>query len=74
MYQIGWDEAAVDGLAMVSVLHSDRWADINSAVDFIEYRLRRYPMAFPGSCLGVCCASMSNRLESHSRSTETTSS
>ena len=46
MYQIGWDDAAIDGLATLSLLHQGRWADINGAVDIIEYRLQRTPMAY----------------------------
>jgi hypothetical protein len=46
MYQIAWDDAAIDGLAMLSLLYQSRWADINSAVDLIEYRLHRFPMAY----------------------------
>jgi hypothetical protein len=46
MYQIGWDEDSIDGLALLSLLHPERWADINSAVDLIEFRLQRFPMTF----------------------------
>jgi hypothetical protein len=46
MYQIGWSDNAIDGLAVLALLHQNRWADINSAVDLIEYRLQRYPMAY----------------------------
>ncbi len=46
MYQIGWDAAAIDGRAMLSLLYQGRWTEINSAVDLIEHRLQRYPMPF----------------------------
>ena len=46
MYQIGWSDNGLDGLAELAVLHQGRWADINSAVNLTEYRLQRYPMAY----------------------------
>jgi hypothetical protein len=46
MYAIGWDEDAIDGLATLSLLHPGRWAEINGAIDLIEFRLQRFPMAF----------------------------
>jgi hypothetical protein len=46
MYDIEWKDAAIDGLAQLSLSYPSRWADINSAVNLIEYRLRRFPMAY----------------------------
>ena len=46
MNSIEWSDDAIDGLAMLSLLHSNRWADINSAIDLIEYHLEHHPMAF----------------------------
>ncbi len=46
MYEIGWEEDAIDGLATLSLLHPGRWAEINAAVDLIEFRLERFPMTF----------------------------
>jgi hypothetical protein len=48
MFQIAWMDASIDGLADLSLLHQDRWADINSAVDLVEYRLQRNPLAHSG--------------------------
>ena len=45
MNQIGWTDAGLDGLAEICMLHQDLWADINRAVDVIEYRLQRNPLA-----------------------------
>jgi hypothetical protein len=44
MFQVEWEAPALDGLADMCVLHVDRWADINGAVDIIEYRLQRDPV------------------------------
>lgn len=46
MRSVGWDEAAVDGLATLLLLQPGQWANINSAVDLIEYRLRHHAMVF----------------------------
>jgi hypothetical protein len=48
MFQIAWMDAAFDGLANLCLLHQDRWDDINSAVDIIEYRLQRNPLTHSG--------------------------
>jgi hypothetical protein len=45
MYQVQWDASALDGLADLCVRHPDRWADINGAVDIIEYLLQRDPLS-----------------------------
>ena len=46
MYQIAWSDNGLDGLAELAVLYQNRWADINSAVNLIEFRLQRFPMTF----------------------------
>lgn len=46
MYQISWTDMAFDGLADLSLVHQDRWSEINSAVDLIEYRLSRKPVEY----------------------------
>ena len=45
MFRLDWEDAAFDGLADFCILHKDRWGDINGAVDVIEYRLQRNPLA-----------------------------
>jgi hypothetical protein len=44
MFQLVWEEPALDDLADLCVLHQDRWADINGAADIIEYRLRHFSL------------------------------
>jgi hypothetical protein len=46
MFQVEWEAPALDGLADFCVVHPDKWADINGAVDLIEYRLQRDPLKF----------------------------
>ncbi len=46
MYQIGWSDNGLDGLAELALLHQGQWGDINSAINLIEYRLQRSPMTF----------------------------
>lgn len=45
MYQGDWEASALDRLADLCLQHQTRWADINGAVDIIEYRLQRDPVA-----------------------------
>jgi hypothetical protein len=44
MFQVEWEEPALDDLADLCLLHTDRWADINGAADISEYRLQRDPL------------------------------
>ncbi len=44
MHQIGWQSSGLEALADLCVQHPDRWADINGAVDIIEYNLQRDPI------------------------------
>ena len=44
MHEVAWADTAIDGLAELCLHYADHWAEINSAVDIIEYRLRRSPM------------------------------
>ena len=46
MHEIAWTDSGFEGLAELCLLHPIRWADINSAVDLIEYRLQRKPFAY----------------------------
>jgi hypothetical protein len=46
MYRISWSDNAIDGLADLALIHQAHWADINSAVELIEYRLQRFPMVY----------------------------
>jgi hypothetical protein len=45
MYQVEWENAALDDLAATCLLHPSRWADINGAVDIIELLLQRDPIS-----------------------------
>ncbi len=44
MHQLEWEGAALESLAAVCVAHKDRWADINGAVDIIEYAIQQDPL------------------------------
>jgi hypothetical protein len=44
MFQVEWESSALDGPADLCVVHRDRWAEINGAVDIIEYRLQHAPL------------------------------
>jgi hypothetical protein len=45
MYQVEWEAAALEDLASVCLQHPSRWADINGAVDIIDYLLQRDPIS-----------------------------
>ena len=45
MHEIEWPEAATDSLAEISLVYRKRWREIDTAVDLIEARLRRDPLA-----------------------------
>jgi hypothetical protein len=45
MFHVDWDDPALDMLADLCLRYQHRWADINGAVDSIEFRLQRDPLS-----------------------------
>ncbi len=46
MFRVEWEADASDQFAALSMLHLDRWTDINAADTDIDYKLQRDPMKF----------------------------
>lgn len=46
MFRVEWEPDASEQFAVISMLHPDRWQDINSADIDIEKKLRRDPLHY----------------------------
>ena len=45
MHQVDWEPSALDMLALICLQKPNRWPEINSAADIIEFRLQRDPIS-----------------------------
>jgi hypothetical protein len=46
MYVVDWEPPASDEFAVISMMHVDRWAEINAADGDLDKKLRRDPLLF----------------------------
>lgn len=46
MFVVFWEDSAVEALAELSMLHTDRWSEIDAADRDIDGKLRRSPHQF----------------------------
>jgi hypothetical protein len=46
MYAVDWELSASREFAVISMLHSDRWNDLNAADNDIEKKLRSNPLKY----------------------------
>jgi hypothetical protein len=46
MFAVDWELSASNEFAVISMLHTDRWTDINAADNDISKKLQRNPLKF----------------------------
>jgi hypothetical protein len=46
MFRVEWEPEASDQFAEISMLHADRWHDINAADNDIDKKLQRDPLFY----------------------------
>jgi hypothetical protein len=46
MFRVEWQPSATENLAALTMLHLDRWSDIDAAEHDLDYKLRVNPIHF----------------------------